>query len=144
MPQQASATELADRLHSSAIHLLRWLSEVDHESPVTRTQLSALSVIVFKGPLSLKALARAENVKPPSMSRLVRALESKGLAEQAVAPDDRRSIRIQATVSGRNVLNAGRRRRVQRLAQRLRELPVEAHEALVEAIVTLEALAPRS
>src|SRR5229473_2111765 len=69
----------ADRLHSAAIHLLRRLRRQDDASGLTAPRLSALSVIVFSGPLTLGALATAEQVRPPTMTRLVAALEEAGL-----------------------------------------------------------------
>ena len=58
----------------------------------TRAKLSALSVLVFGGPRSIGALARAEQVRLPTMSRLVtmygqleRYAEARALGEQLVA-----------------------------------------------------------
>ena len=72
-------TELADRLHSAAIHLLRRLRREDDASGLGAPQLSALSVIVFAGPITLGALARAEQVRPPTIS------EARGSARGAGA-----------------------------------------------------------
>ncbi len=63
--------EIADRLHSAAIHLLRRLRVEDERSGLTSPQLSALSVIVFGGPITVGNLARAEQVRPPTISRLL-------------------------------------------------------------------------
>src|SRR5258706_14927634 len=73
--------ETADRLHSAAIHLLRQLRVRDRESGVGPAQLSALSVLVFGGPRSLGELADAEQVRPPTMSRIVAELERGGPGE---------------------------------------------------------------
>jgi DNA-binding MarR family transcriptional regulator len=93
--------DLADRLHSVAIHLLRRVRRQDNASGVPAPQLSALSVIVFRGPLTLGALAAAEQVRPPSMTRIVAALESAGLVERTVDPNDRRSALVRATSQDR-------------------------------------------
>ena len=53
--------EVADRVHSAAIHLLRRLRVRDQESGIGPAQMSALSVLVFAGPRSLKELAAAEH-----------------------------------------------------------------------------------
>ena len=83
--RKASTTEdLADRLHSAAIHLLRLVRVQDAATGVAPARLSALSVIVFGGPVSLNDLARAEQVRPPTMSRIVDALEAEGLARRTV------------------------------------------------------------
>src|SRR5918992_1439308 len=81
----------ADRLHSAAIHLLRRLRRVDVASGLTAPRLSALSVVVFSGPLTLGALAAAEQVQPPTMTRIVGALEAAGLVQREPKPGDGRA-----------------------------------------------------
>ena len=107
---------LADQLHSSAIHLLRQLRKEDDASGLSAPRLSALSVVVFAGPLTLGQLASAEQVKPPTMTHIVTGLENSGLVQRIGDARDRRLTRIQATAKGRTVLAAGRARRVQKLA----------------------------
>jgi DNA-binding MarR family transcriptional regulator len=84
--------------------------------------LSALSVVVFGGPLTLGKLAAAEQVKPPTMTRIVTGLENEGLVERIGDPRDKRLTRIRATMKGQKVLTAGRARRVQKLAAAVRDL----------------------
>src|SRR5437764_6332551 len=90
---------LADRLHSAAIHLLRRLRVRDLASGIGPAQLSALSVLVFGGPRSLGELAEAEQVRPPTMSRIVESLERAGLVRRQPTEDKRR-IRLEATATG--------------------------------------------
>src|SRR3954468_14349028 len=99
-PPLADAAQVADRLHSAAIHLLRRLRTEDTASGLTAPRLSALSVIVFGGPLTLGALAAAEQVRPPTMTRLVAALEQAGLVARELDPDDRRHVLLRATAEG--------------------------------------------
>lgn len=129
---------VADRLHSLAIHLLRRLRREDAASGLSAPQLSALSVVVFRGPLTLGALARAEQVRPPTITRLVRQLEEAGLAEREVDAADRRVVRVRATSEGARVLEEGRARRVATLAERLRELDAAELESLRHAVEVLE------
>src|SRR5436305_15150059 len=84
------AMDTADRLHSAAIHLLRRLRVRDLASGIGPAQLSALSVLVFGGPRSLGELAEAEQVRPPTMSRIVEGLERAGLACRQATADGRR------------------------------------------------------
>src|SRR5262249_22209397 len=79
--EQAHAAELADRLHSAAIHLLRRLRRTDPQTGISAAQLSALSVLMG-GPRTISELAAAEQVQPPTMSRLVREMEAAGLVER--------------------------------------------------------------
>src|SRR5688500_19372996 len=88
-----SADDLADRWHSLAIHLLRRLRREEVKAGLTGPRLSALSVIVFGGPITLVELAAAEQVRPPTMSRLVRALASEGLVRRERDPADGRLVR---------------------------------------------------
>ncbi|HEY8851530.1 MAG TPA: MarR family transcriptional regulator [Gemmatimonadaceae bacterium] len=110
------ALALADQLHSAAIHLLRHLRKEDDTSGLSAPRLSALSVVVFGGPVTLGQLARAEQVKPPTMTRIVTGLENDGLVRREGDKRDRRLTRIHATPKGQKVLMAGRARRVELLA----------------------------
>jgi DNA-binding MarR family transcriptional regulator len=129
--------ETADRLHSAAIHLLRRLRVRDRESGVGPAQLSALSVLVFGGPRSLGELADAEQVRPPTMSRIVAGLEREGLVRRHATEDGRR-VRLEASAKGTKILQAGRKRRVESLAQALVALSKEDREKLHELIGHLE------
>lgn len=108
-------------MHSAAIHLLRRLRVRDLASGVGPAQLSALSVLVFGGPRSLGELAEAEQVRPPTMSRIVAGLERDGLVRRHETEDKRR-IRLEATDKGTKMLQQGRRRRVESLAVALQSL----------------------
>jgi DNA-binding MarR family transcriptional regulator len=132
------AFETADRLHSAAIHLLRRLRVRDRESGVGPAQLSALSVLVLGGgPRSLGELAEAEQVRPPTMSRIVAGLARAGLVSRGKTEDGRR-VRLAATAKGTRVLQEGRQRRVESLAQALGALSNEDREKLQELIEHLE------
>src|SRR5207244_10562631 len=109
-------TEIADRLHSAAIHLLRRVRVRDRESGIGPAQLSALSVLVFGGPRSLGELADAEQVRPPTMSRIVAGLERAGLIRRLETQDKRRVL-LEATARGTLILQEGRERRVRSLAR---------------------------
>jgi DNA-binding MarR family transcriptional regulator len=116
------ARAAADHLHSAAIHLLRRLRGEDRTLGVGPAALSALSVLVFGGPHSLSALALAEGVRRPTMSRIVAGLVRAGLVRREADPDDRRTARLHPTARGRAVLRRGRARRVAALAALLATL----------------------
>src|SRR5262245_23690428 len=84
------ASELATRLNSAAIHLLRRLQREDSRLGLSAARLSALSVLVFGGPKTLGQLADAEAVSPPSMTRLVNAMEAEGLVSREKHATDAR------------------------------------------------------
>ncbi|MGD2068866.1 MAG: MarR family transcriptional regulator [Gemmatimonadota bacterium] len=138
---ERSPTEvIADRLHSAAIHLLRRLRREDEASGLTASRLSALSVVVFGGPLRMGDLAEAEQVTPATISRLVAGLEAEGLVRRAPHPHDGRVLLVEATPRGRALLDAGRRRRVRVLADELEALGPDDRAALTRAASILEAL----
>ncbi|HWC17025.1 MAG TPA: MarR family transcriptional regulator [Terriglobales bacterium] len=121
--EKSRARDVADRLHSAAIHLLRRLRIQDLASGVGPAKLSALSVLVFSSrPLSLAELAEAEQVKNPTMSRLVSDMQRDGLVRIAASKEDARSIQITPTARGRELLLAGKKRRVDSLANAVESL----------------------
>jgi DNA-binding MarR family transcriptional regulator len=132
---------VADALHSAAIHLLRGVRREDEASGVGPAQVSALSVLVFAGPRRLTELARIEQVRPPTMSKIVAGLEAAGLVRRRVDRKDARAVRLEATARGRRLLQAGRRRRVARLASALERRSREDLDVLARAAAILEQVA---
>jgi DNA-binding MarR family transcriptional regulator len=130
--------EIATRAHAAAIRLLRMLRREDDSSGLSAPRLSALSVLVFAGPMSLADFAAAEQVRPPTMSRIVDGLVEAGLVTRETAPGDRRSVRIAATHEGRKVMEAGRERRVRVLAERVTRLAGSERRALARGVEILE------
>jgi DNA-binding MarR family transcriptional regulator len=134
------ALAAADRLHSAAIHLLRRVRLQDVNSGVGPAQLSALSVLVFAGPKTLGALAAAEQIKPPTMSRIVAGLKRRRLVEITRDPHDARRLYIRATVKGTRLLQQGRQRRIEYLAAHLDSLTRSELAQLESASDILETL----
>jgi DNA-binding MarR family transcriptional regulator len=137
------AERTADRLHSAAIHLLRRLRREDAKTGLSAPRLSALSVVVFAGPLTLGELASAEQVRPPTMTRLVSALEDEGLVTREPDADDGRLTKIRATPKGRTLLLRGRARRVAALTAEVRALPTADREVVERAVAILEGVIGR-
>lgn len=129
---------LADLLHSAAIHLLRRAAEEDAQSGLGAARLSALSVLVFRGPLTMGELAALEGVRSPTMTRIVQGLEETRLARRRPHDDDRRATLVEATAKGNRVLQAARARRIARISSALAELDAEDLEVLAAAAATLE------
>jgi DNA-binding MarR family transcriptional regulator len=124
--------------HSAAIHALRHVRREDSATGLSAARLSALSVLVFGGPRTLGELAAAEQVRPPTMTTIVRALEDGGYIRRERDPEDGRVTRVSATKRGERVLHEGRRRRVQRLGERLANLPPHEVERIREAAALVE------
>jgi DNA-binding MarR family transcriptional regulator len=129
--------EVADRLHSAAIHLLRLVRKQDTATGEGPARLSALSVLVFGGPKTLKDLAAAEQVKPPTMSRIVAGLARSKFIAIASDPADGRRMVIRPTSKGTRLLQEGRQMRISYLAQHLESLTPNELSQLGEAVALL-------
>jgi DNA-binding MarR family transcriptional regulator len=134
---------LATDLNSVAIHLVRRLRRADQSLGVTAARLSALSVLVFGGPHSLRALADAEQVAGPTMSKIVGALERDGLVDRAPDPADARAVVLSPTTRGRRLMERGRRQRVERLAAELDTIGSNERATLARAVRILRSLERR-
>jgi DNA-binding MarR family transcriptional regulator len=130
--------QLSNRLHSLAIHLLRRVRRADLATGISPAELSALSVVVFGGPLTLGELAAAEQVRPPSMTRIVKALEAAELISREGDEHDRRIARLRATAKGERLMKEGRSARVALLAELVRPLTTPEQRTLEQASDILE------
>ena len=141
MPRGANGREreVADRLHSPAIHLLRRARRTDPLTGVSPAQLSALSVLM-SGPKTLGALAAAEQVRPPTMSRLVTEMERAGVARKVTDRVDARVIRVHATPKGLRALSRGRAMRIEAIEQLMSELEADELGNIERAVGTIEKL----
>jgi len=125
----------------SVMRLARRLRAERVDTSVSITQLAALATLDRHGPLTPGELATHERVQPPSMTRIVAALEAAGLVTRADHPTDGRQVLLAPSVHGKSLLRAERRRRDAWLARRLRELDPEDVAVLRRAAVVLERLA---
>src|SRR5438309_7732676 len=133
MTKELGLEEVGRSLHSNAIHLLRRVRTEDSAMGIGPAQASALSVVVFGGPLTLNELAKAEQVRPPTMSRVVEALVKEGLVRRETNRDDRRSVIISPTDKGTRILHEGRNRRERRLIKLLSKLGADEVRSLGRA-----------
>jgi len=129
---------VADSIHSASIHLLRGVRKEDANSGLGPARLSALSVLVFAGPMRLSDLARIEQVRPPTMTKIVAGLEARGLVKRHTDTEDGRAVRLEPTARGTKLLQDGRRRRVTRLAEGFRVLTPDEIELLGRAAAIIE------
>lgn len=140
MGREGDSRAVAERLHGAAIRLIRRLRKSDVSSGLAAPKLSALSVLVFGGPHTVKELAAAEQVRAPTMSRLLAELEAAGLVQKSKDPEDRRIVRVQTTTRGRNLLEAGKSRRLEVLAAQIRSLDVHERRLISTAVKVIERL----
>jgi len=135
-----AVVDLAPRLRSAVTRLNRRLrsSSLGGISP---GQASALAMIERLGAPALSELAAAEQVRPPSMTRLVDALEAEGLVLRRVDDVDRRCQRVTLTSAGRRALATIRSRKTAFLEERLGSLSATELDAIGRALGILERLA---
>jgi DNA-binding MarR family transcriptional regulator len=133
-------TELAGRLRLASARLHRRLRQ-EADTGLSPSQQSALGTIDLQGPITLGDLAAAEQVTPPTITKVVTRLEEEGLIDRSVDASDRRIIRVSTTREGRRRLEHSRARRNAFLAARLEELGPDAMRRLHDAIDALEELA---
>src|SRR5579871_614868 len=108
----AARAALAQRLHRVCVRLLRRARRDDAAMGLPPGQASALSVLVFGGACTLTELARIEQVRAPTMTRMIDALERRGYVRRDADAEDRRRLRLSATPAGVRLLERGRDRRV--------------------------------
>lgn len=135
--QQDTLHDVATRLNSVSIHLVRRARTADTALGVPPGQLSALSVLVFGGERTIAQLAEAEQVTSPTMTRIVDGLEQASLAERHPHPKDGRATLVRATRRGRRVMERGRQRRVDRITKILEQLADDDVRAVEQAVGSL-------
>jgi DNA-binding MarR family transcriptional regulator len=116
------ATELASRLAGLSTVLQRDLARADTGEGLTRARLSTLGLLVMGGPRTLGELAASEHVRPPTMTRLIHAMEADELVVREPNPNDGRSVVIRATARGEQQLQLGRDRQIAPLARSIAKL----------------------
>ena len=132
--------DLADGLHSVAIHLLRRLRREDERMGLSPARASVLSVLVFGGARSVGELAQAEQVSAPTMSRMLAGMERAKLVRRRRHPGDARAVRVEATAAGRRLLAAGRERRLERLEELLEGVGDAERKVLGRAVAVLRGM----
>lgn len=135
----APVVDLAPRLRAAVTRLNRRLrsSSLDVVSPA---KASALAMIERLGAPALNELAAAEQVRPPSMTRLIDSLEEDGLVQRRVDEVDRRCQRVTLTAAGRRALTVIRSKKTAFLEERLGALSDDELAAIGQAVGILERL----
>lgn len=136
----AADTALASTLRLSVMRLARRLRAERTDSSLTLTQLGALATLERHGPLTPGELAAHERVQPPSMTRVVAALESAGLVTRSRHATDGRQFVLEVGTAGTALLREDRRRRDAWLAQQLRALDPADLAVLRDAAAVLDRL----
>ncbi|GAB7068308.1 MarR family transcriptional regulator [Mycolicibacterium hodleri] len=131
---------LASDLSLAVVRLARQLRFRRPDSPVSLSQLSALSTLAKEGPITPGALAIRERVRPPSMTRVIASLAELGFVDRAAHPDDGRQVLVSVSTAGRDLLDVERRASQEWLQQRLAELQPEERKTLLAAADLMSAI----
>ena len=132
---------LAHDLRLAVMRFSRRLRTQRIDTSVTLTHLAALSTLKRHGPMSPGELAAHERVQPPSMTRVVVALEGKGLVTRTRHPTDGRQVIIELTQAAEAMLSDEARAREAWLAGRLQQLSRDERGTLRDAAVIMDKLA---
>jgi DNA-binding MarR family transcriptional regulator len=140
---QSAAEErsLASRLRLSVVRLNRKLRAQRTNSTVSLTQLAALSTVYKCGPLTPGELAAKEGVQPPSMTRVIAALEEMGFVTREPHPTDGRQAIVALSAAGRVFHDAQVMAKEAWLDRRLAELTDDERELLDKAAEIIDRMA---
>src|SRR3954467_15247310 len=128
----SSDPDLPSRLRLAVGRLNRRI-RVDSAATLPPLQTSVLATLEDHAPLRLSELARREPVTPPTMSRVLAALDDAGLLVRTPDPQDARSALIHLSEAGRVAIESIRTERTAQLAERLDRLDARQRAALEAA-----------
>ena len=139
MDDTVTDSQTAARLRRAVTRLNRRL-RASSLGGVTPAQASLLALVDSLENPSLGELAAAEQIQPPSVTRLIRSMEAQDLVVCVTDPDDRRCTRVRLTPRGKREITAIRQRKTEFLERRLRSLSAPERERAEEAVSFLERL----
>ena len=140
-PTTVLDADTAGAVRLGVMRLARRLRVERDGNDLTFNQLAALGTLRRRGPLPVGDLAAHENVKPPSMTRTVAALEEAGLVTRRPSATDGRQVVVELTDLANQVMDSDRARRTAWLAERLGELTPDEVALLACVAPLLERLA---
>jgi DNA-binding MarR family transcriptional regulator len=138
--QTTTDAGLATALRHAVGRLARRLRRQRADTSLSLGQSAALFTLARLGQMTPGALAEQEKVQPPSMTRIIAALEARGLVRRTRHPSDGRQQLVELTQEGAALVSSERRRRDAWLESRLRELTAQEKETLRTAAEILDRL----
>jgi len=134
-------TELVARLRGVIPRLARQLNDTSTGEGLTPTQYSVLALVRIRGPLGLTELTELEGLNPTMLSRVIKALDERGLIRRLPGLNDLRAARVEVTPEGELVHERVRAQRTQVMSDCLTAMPAETAETLLAVVPALESLA---
>src|SRR5690349_2170137 len=137
-------SRLASDLSLAVMRLARQLRFRRPESPISLSQLSALSTLAKEGAMTPGALALRERVRPPSMTRVIASLCELGFVDRDAHPADGRQVLVSVSRAGTDLIEAERRASQEWLRQRLDRLDPDERRTLLVAADLMSAIVDES
>ena len=129
---------LASHLRVAVARLARQLRQEGAQEDATPSQLAALATLYHRSPITLGELATIERVKPPTLTRVVAALEEKGFVRREHNASDGRLVHVTITDAGKKAHEDYQQRRDAWMARKLADLTKEERDVLAKAAPILE------
>lgn len=132
------ASALALEIRTVSGKLKRRLREHGQHSDLTPSRVSVVLRLEKDGPATVSSLARAEGMRPQSMSAVITPLQQAGLVSGAPDPDDGRQTLICLSPKCLKLLKEGRAARQDWLTKRIsQKLSIGEQEKLRAAFLLL-------
>ena len=142
MAISSSRQEVIPELRLGIMRLSRRLrQERPAADALTPSQLAVLGTLVRCGPMTPRALANSERIKPPSATRIVSSLEEEGLVTKEQDPDDGRQVLVYLTDRALKRVEASREAKNAWLIERVGRLPKEDQDRILAVAPLLNQLA---
>ncbi|MGH3517218.1 MAG: MarR family winged helix-turn-helix transcriptional regulator [Haloechinothrix sp.] len=141
MAESGQERTLASQLRLAVVRLNRRLRSQQLSTSVSLTQLSALSTLYKCGAMTPGQLAAKESVQPPSMTRVIGALETLGYVDRSAHPTDGRQAIVELSQQGRDYVQANISAREAWLDERLATLSAQERTTLSRAAEIIERIA---
>jgi DNA-binding MarR family transcriptional regulator len=140
-PRSARASALAEDLRSLVGKLKRRLREQANPGDLTPSQVAVLLRLEKTGPATVSNLARAEGMRPQSMSSAIASLDAAGLVQGRPDPADGRQTIFSLTDACRDWIRAGRAARQDWLSRTIEaRLSPQEQDDLARAVGLLKRL----
>ena len=139
--EQGVGSDLAGQLRLSGVRLNRRLRSQRTDETVSLTQISAMATLNRCGPMTPSELAASERVRPPSMTRVIAALEEEGMVSRRDHPTDGRQSIIELSPAGAELLAAEASAKERWLDKRLAELTETERVTLARATEIIDRMA---
>lgn len=133
-------SRLASDLSLAVVRLARQLRFRRAESPISLSQLSALSTLAKEGAMTPGALAVRERVRPPSMTRVIASLADMGFVARTAHPVDGRQVLVSVSPAGADLVEAEKLASQEWLQRRIASLDPEQRKTLLMAADLMSAL----